>query len=74
MNPENEQNDVDSMRDEYDFRGGVRGKYARRLAEGSNIVVLDEDVARIFKDSQSVNAALREIARIAEQYKQKVDR
>ena len=74
MNPENEQNEVDSMRDEYDFRGGVRGKYARRFAEGSNIVVLDEDVARIFKDSQSVNAALREIARIAEQYKQKVDR
>ena len=73
MNPENEQNDVDSMRDEYDFRGGERGKYARRFAEGSNIVVLDEDVARIFKDSQSVNAALREIARIAEQYKQKVD-
>ena len=74
MNPENEQDAVDSMRDEYDFRGGVRGKYARRFAEGSNIVVLDEDVARIFRDSQSVNAALREIARIAEQYKQKVDR
>ena len=73
MNPENEQDAVDSMRDEYDFRGGVRGKYARRFAEGSNIVVLDEDVARIFRDSQSVNAALREIARIAEQYKQKVD-
>jgi hypothetical protein len=74
MNPENEQNEVDSMRDEYDFRGGVRGKYARRFAQGSNVIVLDEDVARIFKDSQSVNAALREIVRIAEHYRQKVDR
>lgn len=74
MNPENEQNEVDQMRDEYDFRGGVRGKYAARFADGSNVIVLDEDVARIFKDSQSVNAALRQIARIAEQYTQKADR
>ena len=74
MNPKNEQNEVDQMRDEYDFSGGVRGKYARRFAQGSNIVVLDEDVARIFKDSQSVNAALREIARIAEQHTPKLDR
>jgi hypothetical protein len=58
--------DDDDMRDEYDFSGGERGKYAARFAEGSNVVVLDADVARVFPDSASVNAALRELARIAE--------
>ena len=56
----------DDMRDEYDFSGGVRGKYAERFSKGSNVVVLDEDVSRVFRDSASVNAALRELARIAE--------
>ena len=54
------------MRDEYDFSGGVRGKYAKRFAEGSNIVVLDPDVARVFSDSVSVNRALRALAEIAD--------
>ena len=40
----------DDMRDYYDFRGGVRGKYAARIAEGTNVVVLDPDVARMFPD------------------------
>jgi hypothetical protein len=73
MNQENERRD-DEMREEYDFRGGVRGKYAHRLAQGSNVVVLDEDVARVFRDSTSVNAALRELARIAERYASDADR
>ena len=50
------------MRPEYDFSGGVRGKYASRFAEGTNIVVLDPDVAREFKTSEEVNRALREFA------------
>lgn len=50
------------MREEYDFRGGVRGKYADRMAEGSNVVVLDPDVAEAFTDSESVNRALRGLA------------
>lgn len=49
----------DDMRDEYDFTGGVRGKYAKRFAEGSNVVVLDPDVAAEFKTPQAVNDALR---------------
>ena len=53
------------MREEYDFRGGVRGKYADRVAEGSNVVILDPDVAETFSDSASVNRALRRIARSA---------
>jgi len=53
------------MSKEYDFSGGVRGKYARRYARGSNVVVLDPDVAKIFKDSKSVNRALRALAEVA---------
>jgi hypothetical protein len=49
------------MRDEYDFSGGVRGKYAQAYAEGSNVVVLDPEVAEEFPDSESVNQALRSL-------------
>lgn len=47
------------MREEYDFSDGVRGKYAARFAEGSNVVVLDPDVAGEFKTWKAVNDALR---------------
>ena len=48
------------MRAEYDFSKSVRGKYYRRLAkEGSNVVLLEPDVAKAFPDSASVNEALR---------------
>ncbi len=60
-----EGNDSDDMRDEYDFSSGVRGKYASRFAEGSNVVVLEPDVAGLFTDSKSVNDALRTLAEIA---------
>ena len=51
----------DDMRPEYDFSGGVRGKYVQRFREGTNIVVLEPDVAAEFKDSAAVNDALRKI-------------
>ena len=47
------------VRDEYDFSDGARGKYADRFAEGSNVVVLDPDVAAEFKTRKAVNDALR---------------
>ncbi len=50
----------DAMRPEYDFSKGVRGKDARRHAEGCNVVVLAPDVAALFPDSDAVNQALRE--------------
>ena len=56
----------DEMRAHYDFTGGVRGKYARRYAEGSNVVVLDPDVARVFPNRDSVNRTLRAVAQIVE--------
>jgi len=52
------------MLDEYDFSGGVRGKYAKRYAEGTNVVVIDPDVAEYFPDQDSVNEALRGLAAI----------
>jgi len=55
------------MRPEYDFSKGTRGKYAKKYAKGTNIVVLDPDVAKVFKDSASVNSILRSISRIATQ-------
>lgn len=57
----------DTMRDEYDFSNGVRGKYAARLAHGTNIVKLDPDVAEVFRDSASVNEALRVLVKLARQ-------
>ncbi|HEU4699399.1 MAG TPA: hypothetical protein VFS40_09470 [Gemmatimonadales bacterium] len=50
---------TDAMRPEYDFSRGTRNKYAARYREGSNIVVLDPDVADAFQDSAAVNHALR---------------
>jgi hypothetical protein len=48
-----------------DFSGGIRGKYAARFAEGTNLVALSPDVAEIFPDSTAVNEALRTLARIS---------
>lgn len=52
----------DEMRPLYDFRGGIRGKYAKRYAAGT-IVVLDPDVAEAFPTQEKVNAALRVLMR-----------
>jgi hypothetical protein len=54
----------DDLLPEYDFRQGVRGKYAKRFAEGSNVVVLEPDVAAKFPDSRAVNDALRRLAEL----------
>jgi hypothetical protein len=47
------------MRPEYDFTNGVRNKYAARMRAGTNVVLLDPDVAAAFKTSEEVNRALR---------------
>ena len=52
------------MRPEYDFSHGVRGKYAARLKPGSQIVVLDPDVAAAFGDAKAVNRALRTLMEV----------
>ncbi len=56
------------MKPEYDFSGGVRGKYAGRYAEGTNVVVLEPDVAAAFPDSKSVNETLRALLKLSRDY------
>ena len=51
------------MKNEYDFSKGVRGKYAKQYAEGTNVILLDPDVAKAFPTSESVNKALRSLLR-----------
>jgi hypothetical protein len=55
--------DKDTLRDEYPenlIRSGVRGKYAKAYREGTNIVLIDPDLHKLFPDSEAVNRALRE--------------
>jgi len=56
-------NDPDLL-EEYDFSRGVRGKYAKRYAEGANVVVIDPDVAEYFPDHEAVNESLRGLVAI----------
>jgi hypothetical protein len=65
----NVQSNADDLREEYDFtpeqlQQGVRGKYAARYAQGTNLVPLDPDVAAVFPDAAAVNHALRALAGI----------
>jgi len=55
----------DEMRPELDFSNGVRGEYYEAYQCSGNVVVLAPDVAEIFRDSISVNEALRLLAKIA---------
>jgi hypothetical protein len=58
----------DDLRPEYDLarlKGGVRGKYYKQAAAGTNLVLLEPDVARAFPDSSSVNRALRLLREVA---------
>jgi hypothetical protein len=62
----------DELRPEYifDYSKAVRGKYYRRLLrEGANVVVLDPDVAEAFRDSASVNEALRSLLELTDSTK-----
>lgn len=60
------------MLPEYDFSKGVRGRYAKRYAEGSSVVVLSPDVAKIFRTSKSVNEALRTLVRVGRRSSRKL--
>jgi hypothetical protein len=63
MKKENRQEPEDELRPEYDLKSlmksGTRGKYAHRFQEGTNIVLLEPDVARVFLNGEAVNEALR---------------
>ena len=58
----------DTLRAEYDFSKlgePVRGKYSKRFYEGTNLILLDKDVAQAFPDERSVNEALRLLMTLA---------
>ena len=60
---------TDELRPEYDLsklKGGVRGKYYERARAGTNLVLIEPDLASIFPDTDSVNQALRLLADTAE--------
>jgi len=57
------------MLEEYDFSKGVQGKYAKKYEEGTNVVVIEPDVAQYFPDHDSVNQALRSLAKIIKRQK-----
>jgi hypothetical protein len=68
MKKANNKKMADELRSEYDLaklKGGVRGKYARRFHQGTNLVLLSPDVAKYFPDERAVNDALRSLVGIA---------
>ena len=68
MKKANNREREDDLRPEYDLaqlKGGVRGKYAKRFQQGTNLILLSPDVARYFPDERSVNTVLRSIVGIA---------
>ncbi|MGI8786294.1 MAG: hypothetical protein ACR2HG_00850 [Pyrinomonadaceae bacterium] len=66
------QNEKTEMLDEYDFTGGVRGKYVNRVASRNKAIILEPDVAEVFTDSESVNQALRGLLPIIQRQAEKV--
>jgi hypothetical protein len=57
------------MLEEYDFSNAVQGKYAKRYAQRTNVIVIEPDVAKVFPDHDSVNQALRSLAEIIKRQK-----
>ena len=61
----NDTTENDELREDYDFSGGVRGKHHQAYRHGTNLVLLEPDVARIFRSSKAVNHALRMLMDLA---------
>jgi hypothetical protein len=69
MNKESAAKRGDDMRKEYDLsklKGGVRGKYYARATAGTNLALIEPDLANLFPDSEAVNRALRVLAEAAQ--------
>ncbi len=75
--PKRKRKEIDELRPEYnfDYSKAVRGKYYRRLMkEGANVVVLEPDVAKAFRDSAAVNDALRALLAVARSSRRQTSR
>ncbi len=57
------------MLEEYDFSQAIIGKYSQKYAEGTNVIVIDPDIARYFPDNETVNQALRSLVEIIKKQK-----
>jgi len=76
MNKEVDNEMEDELRSEYDFsqmKGGVRGKYVERYRPGTNVVLLDPDVAQAFPNEIAVNDALRMLIQVAQRQQRNND-
>ena len=62
----NDPSESNEMRPEYDFSGAVRGKHHAAYQQGTNVILLDPDIAQIFRDSEAVNHALRMLINLAD--------
>ncbi|TLY26122.1 MAG: hypothetical protein E6K63_13105 [Nitrospirae bacterium] len=68
MSRESVKNLVDELRPQYDLsklKGGARGKYYKRAIAGTNLVLIEPDLAKAFPDTDSVNRALRTLLDVA---------
>lgn len=65
MSPKRKPDYEDDLLPEYDFSGAVRGKYHERYRQGTNVVLLDPDIAAVFRDSAAVNETLRLLVSLA---------
>ena len=63
----NQKADTNDMRPEYDFSGGARGKHHKAYQENTNVVLLEPEVARVFRDSAAVNRTLRMLIDLADE-------
>ena len=66
--------DKDTLRPEYDFSQGIRGKHAAKYAQGTNVVVLEPDVARDFRTAEEVNETLRAVSKMLQQHRKRSGR
>ena len=62
------------MRAAYDFSKGVRGKHAMQYADGTNVVVIEPDVAAEFKTAEEVNETLRAVAQLLQRRRKSISR
>ena len=60
------------MLEDYDFSKGVKGKYAKRYAEGCNVVVIEPEIAKYFPDHEAVNKALRFLSSLMKKQEERI--
>lgn len=66
--------DNPEMQPAYDFSTGVRGKYTKKYLEGTNVVLIDPDVAEVFPDETSINDILRSLIPVIKKQEKKIGR